>query len=134
MGISRRITSVSVAATANEDVGNNQANRCAAHPAEITAHRRPKKRSGNGSNQRQTVGEIRRVRDDAGGDSNRHPFADGGTASVFNEKGLRAAAEHLGKLLATTTARFMTATAAPMLHFNDRLCALDCTNDTLDGA
>jgi len=134
MGVTGRISSVSIAVSADENERSNQTGCGADHPAKVATQGSTDDCAGNGAEQRRAVGQIGSSRHRASGNADGDPLADRCATGVFNQIGFRAATEHLGQLLAATTARFMATTTAAVFDFDYRLRAIQGTDDALDRA
>lgn len=134
MGVTGRISSVSIAMSADKNIGGYKSSSSTDHSAQVATYGRTGHRAGNGAEQWRTVGQIGCSCYRASGNGYGDPFTNRSATGVFNQVGFRAAAEHLGQLLPATAARLMTTTAATVFNFDHSLRAFQRADDALDRA
>ena len=96
MGVTGRISSVSIAMSANENIGGYKSGSGTDHSAQVPTQGSTAQRAGNGTEQRCAVGQIGSSGYRASGNGDGDALADRCATGVFNQVGFRAAAEHLG--------------------------------------
>ncbi len=134
MGVTGRISSVSIAVSADENIGGYKSGSSADHSTQVATHGRTAHRAGNGAKQWRAVGQIGSSCYRASGNGDGDTLADRCATGVFDQIGFWAAAEHLGQLLSATAARLMATTAAAVFNFDHSLRAFQRTDDALDCA
>ena len=96
MGVTGRISSVSIAVSADENIGGYKSGSCADRSTQVATHGRTGQCAGNGAKQWRAVGQIGSSCYRASGNGDGDALADRCATGVFNQIGFRAAAEHLG--------------------------------------
>ena len=124
MGVTGRISSVSITVSADENIGGYESGSSTDHSAQVATHGRTGQCADNRTKQWRAVGQIGSSCYRASSNGDGDALADRCATGVFNEIGFRTAAEYLGQLLATTTARLMATTAAAMFDFDYGLRAI----------
>ena len=96
MGVTGRISSVSIAVSADENIGGYESGSSADHSTQVATQGRTAHRAGNGAEQWRAVSQIGSSCYRASGNGDGHPLADRCATGVFDQIDFWAAAEHLG--------------------------------------
>ena len=134
MGVTGRISSVSITVSADENIGGYESGSSTDHSAQVATHGRTGQCADNRTKQWRAVGQIGSSCYRASGNGDGDTLADRCATGVFDQIGFWAAAEHLGQLLSATAARLMATTAAAVFDFDHSLRAFQRTDDALDRA
>ena len=134
MGAGHRISSAAPRQKANAGKRQGESAGGAGNATEVAGLPGSEQRTGDGCGQRQAIGQIRGTADASGGDGDRHALASGSAEPVRDPVGARAAAEHLCQLLAAAPALFVTASATTLLDLDQRITAVQRTDDGVDDA
>lgn len=112
--------------------GDQEPHSTACHGPWIAAGLHAHGRSGNDAKQRQAIGQIGAASHRSAGNRDGDGFTDGRPARIIDSIGLLARAEHLGEVLAATTAFLMATAATALLHFDDSLPAIQGAHHAAD--
>ena len=96
MGVTGRISSVSITVSANENIGGYKSGSGTDHSAQVATQGSTAHRAGNGAKQWRAVGQIGSSGYRASGNGDGDALADRCATGVFNQIGFWATAEHLG--------------------------------------
>ena len=96
MGVTGRISSVSIAVSADENIGGHKSSSSTGYSAQFATYGGTGQCAGYGAKQRRAVGQIGGSCYRACGNGDGDALADRRTTGVFNQIGFRATAEHLG--------------------------------------
>ena len=96
MGVTGRISSVSIAVSADENIGGYESGSSTDHSAQVTTHGGAGQCAGNGAKQWRAVGQIGSSCYRASSNGDGDALADRCATGVFNQIGFWATAEHLG--------------------------------------
>ncbi len=96
MGVTGRISSVSIAMSADENIGGYKSGGSTGYSAQVATQGRTSQCAGNGPKQWRAVGQIGSSCHRTSGNRDGDALADRCATGVFNQVCFRAAAEYLG--------------------------------------
>lgn len=127
-----RISSPVTDLPAHQQPGDKEPHSTACHGPRIAAGLHAHGCSGDDAKQRQAIGQIGASPHRTAGNRDGDGFTNGCPARIIDPIGLLARAEHLGEVLAAAAAFFVAATATALLHFDDRLPAIQGAHHAAD--